>query len=132
MERVMSHGATTKQRCYVCSDLTTTASKAMNIIERVTGGSSVLTTSQQPSPKTSKGKTLTASVEIPLLPLSLAARPLTEDQKLAISTVFAEELVKNILLSRNVISEKMASNSTLKNLTTSSASIKKVANYLAY
>ena len=33
VERVMSHGATTKQRCSVRADLTTTASKAMNIIE---------------------------------------------------------------------------------------------------
>ena len=132
VERVMSHGATTKQRCYVRADLTTTASKAMNIIERVTGGSSVPTTSQQPSPKPSKEKPLTASVEIPLLAPSSAAKPLTEDQKLAISTVFAEELANNIPLSRRVISEKMAANTTLKVLTTSSSSIKKVANYLAY
>ena len=90
VERVMSHGATTKQRCYVRADLTTTASKAMNIIERVTGGSSVPTTSQQPYPKPSKEKPLTASVEIPLLAPSSAAKPLTEDQKRAISTVFAK------------------------------------------
>ena len=128
----MSHGATTKQRCYVRADLTTTASKAINIIKRVNGGSSVPTTSQQPSPKPSKGIPLTASVEIPLLAPSSAAKPLTEDQKLAISTVFAEELANNIPLSRSVISEKMAANTTLKVLTTSSSSIKKVANYLAY
>ena len=46
--------------------------------------------------------------------------------------MFAEELANNIPLSRSVISEKMASKSTLKNLTTSSSSIKKVANYLTY
>ena len=34
VERVMSHGATTKQRCYIRADLTATASKAMNIIEK--------------------------------------------------------------------------------------------------
>ena len=71
-------------------------------------------------------------MEIPLLAPSLAAKPLTEDQKLAISTVSTEELANNIPLSRSVISEKMASKSTLKNLTTSSSSIKKVANYLTY
>ena len=41
VEKVMSHGAVTKQHCYVRADLTTMASKAMNIIERVTSGSNV-------------------------------------------------------------------------------------------
>ena len=123
VEKVMSHGAVTKQRCYVRADLTTTASKAMNIIERVTGGSL-----QKPS----KGKALTASVDIPLLPLSTVGEPLTEDQKLAISTVFAEELAKNIKLTKPVIIEKMARNTTLKDLTSCPSSIKRVANYLAY
>ena len=123
VERVMSHGATTKQRCYVRADLTATASKAMNIIGRVTGGSSVPTTSRQPSPKTSKGT--------PLAPSS-AAKPLTEDQKLAITTVFTEELANNIPLTTSVVSERMASSSTLKDLATSSSSIKRVVNYLTY
>ena len=127
VEKVMSHGAVTKQRCYVHADLTTTASKAMNIIKRVAGGSSVHSL-QKPS----KGKALTASVEIPLLPLSSVAKPLTEDQKLAISTVFAEELAKNIKLTKPVMIEKMASNTTLKDLTSRPSSIKKVANYLSY
>ena len=77
VERVMCHGAIMKQRCYVRADLTTTAYKAMNIIERVTGGSSSVQSSQKPP----KGKALTASVEIPLLPLSSVGKPLTEDQK---------------------------------------------------
>ena len=91
VEKVMSHGAITKQRCYVRANLTTTASKAMNIIERVTGGSSV-----HSSQKTKKGKALTASVEIPLLPLSSVAKPL------------AEELARNTKLTKQVICEKMA------------------------
>ena len=131
VEKVMSHGAVTKQRCYVRADLTTMASKAMNIIERVTGISSVQD-SQGPSQEPSAGQPLSASVEIPIMASSSATEPLTEDQKLAISTVFAEELAKNIPLSRRVIYEKMAQNVTLKAMTSSSSSMKRVSNYLSY
>ena len=65
------------------------------------------------------------------MPLSTVGEPLTEDQKLAISTVFAEELAKNIKLTKPVIIEKMARNTTLKDLTSCPSSIKRVANYLA-
>ena len=59
-------------------------------------------------------------------------KSLTEDQKLAISTLFTEELAKNIKLTKQVISEKIASNNMLKDLTSCPSSIKKVANYLSY
>ena len=59
-------------------------------------------------------------------------KSLTEDQKLAIFTVFAEELAKNIKLTKQVICEKIASNNMLKDLTSCPSSIKKVANYLSY
>ena len=131
VEKVMSHGAVTKQHCYVRADLTTTASKAMNIIERVTGGNSVQDL-QRPSQEPSTGQPLSASVEIPIMASSSAAEPLTEDQKLAISTVFAEELAKNIPLTRRVIYEKMARNLTLKDMTSRSSSMKRVSNYLSY
>ena len=131
VEKVMSHGAVTKQRCYVRADLNMMASKAMNIIERVTGGNSIQD-SQRPSQEPSTGQPLSASVEIPIMASSSAAEPLTEDQKLAISTVFAEELAKNIPLTRRVIYEKMARNLTLKDMTSRSSSMKRVSNYLSY
>ena len=71
-------------------------------------------------------------MEIHVLTLSSAAKPLTEDQKLAISTVFAEELAKNIPLTRGVIYEKIARNTTVKDLTSCSSSMKRVSNYLSY
>ena len=80
----MSQGAVTKQRCYMRADLTAKASRAINIIERDTPAAA----------EPSTGQPLSASVEIPTVASSSAAEPLNEDQKLAISTVFAEELAK--------------------------------------
>jgi len=108
-----------------------TASKAMNIIKRVTGGSSVQN-SQRTSTEPSTGQTLSASMEIPIVASSLPAEPLTEDLKLEISTVFAKQLAKNIPLTRRVIYEKMARNTTLKDLTSCSSSKKTVSNYQSY
>ena len=85
----MSQCAVTKQRCYMRADLTAKASRAINIIERDTRAAA----------EPSTGQPLSASLEIPIVASLSAAEPLTEDQKLAIST----ELAKNIPLTRRVI-----------------------------
>ena len=46
--------------------------------------------------------------------------------------MFAEELAKNTKLTRDVIRERMANNTMLKDLTSCPLSIKRVANYLSY
>ena len=90
MEKVMLHGATTKQRCYVRANCTCTASKAMKVIASVTGSrqatsSKCFETAAAPL----SFRPLTGTIEIPLMASSLVTMPLTEDHKLAISVVFA-------------------------------------------
>ena len=75
-EKVMSHGAITKRRCYVRSDCVRTASKAMQVIARVTSDPNPTspTTSQQGS-----------FIQIPIVDCMSLKQPLDEDLKLVIS-----------------------------------------------
>jgi len=66
IEKVMSHGATTKQRCYMRADCTRTASKAMEVIARVTDRSSPQPSTER-SPSPSGSRPLPASAEIPVM-----------------------------------------------------------------
>ena len=91
VEKVMSHVAVTKRRCYVRSDCTRTASKAMQVIARVTSN---------PSPKFPSGMAKTTSrpgsyIQIPLVDCLSPKVPLSKNQKLVITEVFAEELATN-------------------------------------
>ena len=133
VEKVMSHGATTKQRCYVRADCTRTASKAMEVIARVTGQASPQpSTSEARSPSPSSSRPLPASAEIPVMVPPPANVPLTEDQKLAISAVFVEELANSIPVSRSQVCSRITTNSSLRHLASSSSAIKKITNYISY
>ena len=131
VEKVMSHGATTKQRCYVRADCTRTTSKAMEVIARVTGqGSPQPSTARLPSP--SGGRPLLASAEIPVMVSPQANVPLTEDQKLTISAVFAEELANSILVSRSQVCSRITTNSSPRHMASSSSAVRKIVNYISY
>ena len=131
VEKVMSHGSTTKQRCYVPADCTRTASKAMEVIARVTGrGSPQSSTTKARSPSPSGSRPLPASAEIPVM--VFANVPLTEGQKLEISAVFAEELAKSIPVSRSQVCSRISTSSSLRHMASSSTAIKKIQNYISY
>ena len=123
VEKVMSHGTTTRQCCYVRADCTKMASKAMKVIARVTGGSSIETSPRRLA-AASTTQPLSASVEITIMASSSANMPLTEDQKLAISEVFADQLAKNICLTQSMVCNKMLTNSTLRDMASCSYSVK--------
>ena len=81
VEKVMSHGAITKRRCYVRTDCTRTASKAMQVIARVTSN---------PNPKSPSGIADTTSqpgvsIQIPLVDCISPKQPLDKDLKLVIT-----------------------------------------------
>ena len=81
VEKVMSHGAITKRRCYVRTDCTRTASKAMQVIVRVTSN---------PNPKSPSGIADTTSqpgvsIQIPLVDCISPKQPLDKDLKLVIT-----------------------------------------------
>ena len=63
VEKLMSHGTATKQRCYIRADYTTNASKAMKVITRVTASDT-----KSPEPAQSSSEPDPASLEIPLVP----------------------------------------------------------------
>ena len=58
--------------------------------------------------------------------------PLTEDQKLAISAAFAEELANSIPVSRSQVCSRITTNSSLRHLASYSSAIKKITNYISY
>ena len=131
VEKVMSHGSTTKQRCYMRADCTRTASKAMEVIARVTGrGSPQSSKPKARSPSPSGSRPLPASAEIPVMVFGNV--PLTEGQKLAISAVFAEELAKSIPVSRSQVCSRISTSSSLRHMASSSTAIKKIQNYISY
>ena len=127
VEKLMSHGSTTKQRCYVRSDFTTSASKAMNVVARVTGSQTKSTDPSQTAASTSEQQH-PASLEVPLVGPSSADIPLSDTHKLAISQAFAEELAKNVTLSRNQVYDRMKTDDTLRTLTSN----RSVSNFISY
>jgi len=62
VEKVMSHGAVTKRRCYVLTDHTRTASKATQVIPRVTSSQA-----KSPSGIAESSSQPTSSIQIPLV-----------------------------------------------------------------
>ena len=131
VEKLMSHGSTTKQRCYVTDDFTSSASKAMKVVARVTGSQ---TNPTEPS-QTAASKSEPAnppSLEIPLVGPSSADMPLSDTHKLVISQAFAEELAKNIGVSRSQVYDRMAKDEMLRTLASNPSNLKKVVNYIAY
>lgn len=128
VEKVMSHGAVTKRRCYVRTDCTRTASKAMQVIARVTS---------DPNPKSPSGIAETtsqpgSSIQIPLVDCLSPKVPLSERQKLVITEVFAKELATNKPLSTTEVRNKMTLHQALRPIAADSSSVKKVSNYIAY
>ena len=123
----MSHGAVTKRRCSVRTDCTWTASKAMQVIVRVTSSQA-----KSPSGIGDSSSQPASSIQIRLVDCLLAKVPLDENLKLAITEVFAEELANNKPFSTNEVRNRMTLHKTLRPLTSDSSSVKKVANYIAY
>lgn len=127
MEKVMSHGAVTKQRCNVRTDCTWIASKAMQVIVRVTSSQA-----KSPSGIGDSSSQPESSVQTPLVDCLSVKVPLDENLKLAITEVFAEELANNKPISTNEVGNRMTLHKTLRPLTSDSSSVKKLTKYIAY
>ena len=121
VEKVMSHGAVTKQRCNVRTDCTWTASKAMQVIVRVTSSQA-----KSPSGVGDSSSQPASSIQIPLVDCLSVKVPLDENLKLAITEVFAEELANNKPVSTNEVENRMTLHKTLRPLTSDLSSVKKL------
>ena len=115
------------RRCYVRTDCTQTASKAMQVIARVTSSQA-----KSPSRIADSSSQPPSSIQIPLVDCLSAKVPLDENLKLAFKKVFAEELANNKPVSTNEVRNRMTLHKTLRPLASDSSSVKKVANYIAY